>query len=104
MNAHTNFTVSHSDHNSWTCLAGPLHGLSFEKKMERLRDTYGPIIRERVLLNFQLVHVFRPEDIETVYRLEGARPRREGFRLLQKYNNKYNDGVQGIITRYVHTS
>ncbi|PVD33356.1 hypothetical protein C0Q70_04610 [Pomacea canaliculata] len=66
--------------------------------MERLRDTYGPIIRERVLLNFQLVHVFRPEDIETVYRLEGARPRREGFRLLQKYNNKYNDGVQGIIT------
>lgn len=62
---------------------------------------YGPIIRENVLLNFVMVHVFKPEDIEAVYRVQGRKPIREGFRMLQKYNDAYNDGIQGIITRYV---
>ncbi|KAK7478619.1 hypothetical protein BaRGS_00030151 [Batillaria attramentaria] len=77
---------------------GPLHGLSFEKKIMRMEELYGPIINEHVLFNFHIVHAFKPEDIEAVYRAQGTRPRRDAFRLLQKYNQLYNKGVQGIIT------
>lgn len=77
---------------------GPLHGMSFEQKTARMEELYGPIINEHVIFNFHLVHVFKPEDMETVYRSEGTRPKRDSFRMLNKYNQMYNNGVQGIIT------
>ncbi|KAL8617548.1 hypothetical protein ACOMHN_055329 [Nucella lapillus] len=77
---------------------GPLHGMTFEEKTKRMQEMYGSIIREKVLLGFTLVHVFRPEDMEAVYRVEGARPRREAFRMLKKYYTEYGDGVQGVLS------
>ena len=71
----------------------------FEQKTARLQELYGPIIRERVLLDFTMVHVFKPQDMEAVYRASGSRPRRDAFRMLQKYNELFNNGVQGILTR-----
>ncbi|XP_070194782.1 probable cytochrome P450 12a5, mitochondrial [Littorina saxatilis] len=77
---------------------GPLHGLSFEGKTTRLQELYGPIVREHVMLGFKMVHLYRPRDMETVYRAEGTRPRRDAFRTLKKYNEDFSNGVQGILT------
>ncbi|XP_076450255.1 cytochrome P450 302a1, mitochondrial-like isoform X2 [Babylonia areolata] len=77
---------------------GPLHGMNFEQKTKRMQELYGSIIRETVLLGFTMVHVYRPEDIEAAYRMQGTRPRRDAFRTLHKYNTDYSDGVQGLLT------
>lgn len=77
---------------------GPLHGMLFEKKIKTLEELYGPIIREDMMLGFTLVHIFKPEDMEAVYRAQGSRPRRDAFVMLKKYNQEFSNGVQGLIT------
>ena len=53
------------------------------KSYERLHEVkldnykkYGPIYKEKVGPGFNMVHVFRPEDLATVFRADGAHPHR----------------------------
>ena len=64
-----------------------------------MHEMYGPIIREKMVLGCTIVHVYKPEDIEAVYRAEGNHPKRGAFRMLHKYNNLFSDGVHGILSR-----
>ena len=54
--------------------------------------------REKIL-HYTFVHIFDPNDFETVIRSDGKYPTREAFMTLAHYNKKYNNGVQGILTR-----
>ncbi|XP_071100115.1 probable cytochrome P450 12a5, mitochondrial [Haliotis cracherodii] len=76
---------------------GPLHGMTFYEKVCKLRSMFGEIIREEVVPGFHLLHLYKPEDYETVYRNDGKYPVRNSFFMLQRYNKKYNDGIHGII-------
>ncbi|XP_067656061.1 probable cytochrome P450 12a5, mitochondrial [Haliotis asinina] len=76
---------------------GPLHSMSFYEKICKLRSMFGDIIREEVVPGFFLLHLYKPEDYETVYRNDGKYPVRNSFFMLRRYNKKYNNGIHGII-------
>lgn len=61
----------------------------------KLKD-FGPLVREEIAPGIPLVWVFKPEDIETVYRCEGQYPQRRSHLILQKYRLSkpefYNSG------------
>lgn len=46
---------------------------------------YGPIVREHVYGNLNIVHLFDPNDMETLFRNEGRYPERRSHRALGKY-------------------
>ena len=62
------------------------------------RNKYGNIYKDKIL-NFNFVHIFDPKDFETVFRSDGKYPIREAFLTLSYYNKKYNNEIQGIVTR-----
>lgn len=62
------------------------------------RNTYGDIYKMKIH-RFNFVHIFDPNDFETVFRSDGKHPKREAFLTLNHYNKKYNGGTQGILTR-----
>lgn len=79
-----------------TIVIGPykfdrLHHNGF-KKLER----FGPVIRERIVPNVNIVWLFKPEDIELMFRSEGKYPQRRSHLALEKYRldkpNVYNTG------------
>lgn len=57
---------------------------------------YGPIVREEIVPKVNLVWLFKPEDIETLFRVEGKYPHRRSHLALEKYRldkpNIYNTG------------
>ncbi|KAK7603222.1 hypothetical protein V9T40_003221 [Parthenolecanium corni] len=61
----------------------------------KLRE-FGPLIREEIIPGVPLVWVFKPEDIETVYRCEGRYPERRSHLILEHYRLSrpkfYNSG------------
>lgn len=46
---------------------------------------YGPIVRENLAPGVNILWLFRPEDIETLYRNEGKCPQRRSHLALKKY-------------------
>lgn len=60
------------------------------------RKTYGPIVREEITNNLTVLHLFRPEDIEALFRQDGKYPHRRSHRALLKYRHDrptiYRDG------------
>ena len=46
---------------------------------------YGPIVRETLYGSNNLVHIFDPDDMETLFRSEGKFPARRSHRALMKY-------------------
>ncbi|GAB1610196.1 probable cytochrome P450 12a5, mitochondrial [Argonauta hians] len=68
------------------------------KLNEFLHKNYGDIVAERLPGNKNIIHLYRPEDFEIVYRNEGPYPIRGVFPLLCTYNNKYNNGIYGLTT------
>ncbi|KAL1463354.1 hypothetical protein WDU94_015112 [Cyamophila willieti] len=46
---------------------------------------YGPLVKEEIVPGVHLVWVFRPEDIETVFKSEGRYPQRRSHLALEKY-------------------
>uniref|UniRef100_A0A8D8VTC2 Cytochrome P450 302a1, mitochondrial n=1 Tax=Cacopsylla melanoneura TaxID=428564 RepID=A0A8D8VTC2_9HEMI len=46
---------------------------------------YGPLVKEEIVPGVHLVWVFRPEDIETVFKSEGRYPERRSHLALEKY-------------------
>lgn len=77
---------------------GAFHGKTPPQIYEMCRQKYGDIYKERIF-HFSFVHLFDPDDFETVFRADGKYPIREAFMTLTHYNKKYNGNVQGIITR-----
>ncbi|XP_028968072.1 uncharacterized protein LOC100906274 [Galendromus occidentalis] len=65
----------------------------------KLKREFGNLVREKVVADRTLVHVFDPRDIETVFRNEGRYPTRLSHRALLKYReqrpNTYRNG--GVI-------
>ncbi|CAC5408175.1 unnamed protein product [Mytilus coruscus] len=76
---------------------GAFHGKTPPQIYEMCRQKYGDIYKERIF-HFSFVHVFDPDDFETVFRADGKYPIREAFMTLTHFNRKYNGNVQGIIT------
>lgn len=60
------------------------------------REKYGPIVREKITSNLTVLHLFRPSDIESLFRQDGKHPHRRSHRALLKYRrerpNLYRDG------------
>lgn len=54
------------------------------------------MVREEIVPNVNIVWLFKPEDIETMFRCEGKYPQRRSHLALQKYRldrpNVYNNG------------
>ena len=75
--------------------AGEFHGNTPLQNYEKYRNTYGNMYKEKIL-HYTFVHIFDPNDFETVFRSDGKYPTREA---LCHYSKKYNNGVQGILTR-----
>lgn len=63
------------------------------------RSKYGPIVRERVSDKLTIVHLFDPDDIESLFRQDGGHPNRRSFIAMLKYRldrpERYIDG--GIV-------
>nr|UOW66135.1 cytochrome P450 302A1 [Rhopalosiphum padi] len=63
--------------------------------LAKLRQ-YGPVVREDIVPGVSIVWIFKPEDIETLYRKEGRYPERRSHLALQKYRlskpEVYNTG------------
>lgn len=57
---------------------------SIERDMLKLRN-YGEIVREEIFPGTMLVHLFHPDDMETVYRNNGRFPGRGLVNALAKY-------------------
>ncbi|XP_050433466.1 cytochrome P450 302a1, mitochondrial-like [Adelges cooleyi] len=57
---------------------------------------YGPVVREDIVPGVSLLWIFKPEDIETLYRKEGRYPERRSHLALQRYRldkpDVYNTG------------
>ena len=68
----------------------------------RQYERYGEIVREN-LGGTHVVHLFNPDDIQTVFRLEGKFPMRKSHTALAKYRlqcpHLYNDG--GLLPTFV---
>lgn len=64
---------------------------------------FGPIVREEIVPGVNLLLLFRPEDIEQMYQVEGKYPSRRSHTALQFYRlNKpqvYKNG--GLLPTYV---
>lgn len=59
-------------------------------------EKYGPIVREQIVPGVNIVWLFKPEDIEVLFRTEGKYPQRRSHLALEKYRldrpNIYNTG------------
>lgn len=68
-----------------------LHHTGIKKLQE-----FGPIVRERLVGNVTLLLLFDPQDIETMYSVEGRYPMRRSHTALEKYRldrpHMYNSG------------
>lgn len=57
---------------------------------------YGPLVREVIIGDLSVLHVFDPKDMETLFRQEGKYPHRRSHRALLKYRRdrpeQYNSG------------
>lgn len=62
------------------------------KKLSR----FGPVVREEIVPGQNIVWLFKPEDIETMFRCEGQYPKRRSHLILEKYRldkpTHYNTG------------
>lgn len=59
-------------------------------------NKYGPIVKEEIVPGVNIVWLFKPEDIETMFRYEGKYPQRRSHLALEKYRldrpTVYNTG------------
>lgn len=59
-------------------------------------DQFGPIVREEIIAGVNLLLLFRPEDIEQMYRVEGKYPSRRSHIAIHFYRlskpEMYNNG------------
>lgn len=66
-------------------------------------SNYGPIVREEIVPKVNIVWLFKPDDIESLFRGEGKYPQRRSHLALEKYRldkpHIYNTG--GLIPTYV---
>ncbi|XP_025833891.1 cytochrome P450 302a1, mitochondrial-like [Agrilus planipennis] len=57
---------------------------------------FGPVVREEIVSGVNIVWLFKPEDIETLFRVEGKYPQRRSHLALEKYRldrpHIYNTG------------
>lgn len=76
--------------NIWRYLPfiGELDLTRMHRNAQKLLDQYGPLVREVVVGDRVVVHVFDPRDMEHVFRNEGRFPARLSHRALLKYRRE----------------
>ncbi|XP_077540798.1 cytochrome P450 302a1, mitochondrial-like isoform X3 [Haemaphysalis longicornis] len=72
-------------------LIGEMDLTRMHRNAQRLLDQYGPLVREVVVGDRVVVHVFDPRDMEHVFRNEGRFPARLSHRALLKYRRERPD-------------
>jgi len=55
-------------------LFGPYNRLKYHEALSSMHKEFGPLVKEKMGPGKDIVHVFDPEDIKTVYANEGAHP------------------------------
>ncbi|KAK3591923.1 hypothetical protein CHS0354_005143 [Potamilus streckersoni] len=76
---------------------GRFHGMDLKSSMAALYKLYGPVVKESLPAGKTVVHVFHPEDAQTVARVDGRAPIRYAFFMLSQYY-KRNRLLPGLIT------
>lgn len=69
-------------------LIGDMDLTRMHRNAQKLLDRYGPLVREVVVGDRVVVHVFDPRDMEHVFRHEGRYPARLSHRALLKYRRE----------------
>ncbi|CAN7995760.1 unnamed protein product [Ixodes hexagonus] len=69
-------------------IIGDMDITRMHRNAQKLLDRYGPLVREVVVGDRVVVHVFEPRDMEQVFRHEGRYPARLSHRALLKYRNE----------------
>ncbi|KAK6191944.1 hypothetical protein SNE40_003515 [Patella caerulea] len=77
---------------------GRFYGLDFNESVRRLQSLYGDIVREEIVPGFTVIRLYNPEHFVDVYKAEGDLPTRALFGMLKRYNQLYNQDVQGLLT------
>ena len=67
--------------------------------IKQMNCMYGDIVREEIVPGLNIIRLFNPASFSEVYKAEGECPRRVLFGLLSHYNDKYNERLQGLLTR-----
>lgn len=81
---------------------GRFHKKQFMDMHRECAEQYGSIYREIFVPGVEFVHISDPKDIEEVFRSDSQHPIRQAFFMLSHYNKKYNENVQGLLTRFVY--
>lgn len=68
------------------------------KLIDYLQERYGDIVVETLPGGIKIVHLYKPEDFEKVYRNDGPHPVRGIFPLICRFNAKYNNNLHGLST------
>lgn len=73
---------------------GSLDGLDFNSMIDELQKRYGNLCKLPGLFGkSDLVFVFEPKDMETIYRTEGQYPMRQGFDSMIYYRTHWRKDV-----------
>lgn len=68
------------------------------KLTDYLQKQYGDIVAESLPGGVKIVHLFKADDFECVYRNDGQYPVRGIFPLVCRFNAKYNNNLHGLST------
>ncbi|CAN8017533.1 unnamed protein product, partial [Ixodes persulcatus] len=68
-------------------IIGDMDITRMHRNAQKLLNRYGPLVREVVVGDRVVVHVFDPRDMEQVFRNEGRYPARLSHRALLKYRS-----------------
>ncbi|XP_022653889.1 cytochrome P450 302a1, mitochondrial-like, partial [Varroa destructor] len=67
---------------------GPFDITKMHINARKMRKMFGPLVLEKVVAGRIVVHVFDPQDMETVFRNEGRYPTRLSHRALLRYRQQ----------------
>ncbi|KAL3841871.1 hypothetical protein ACJMK2_019966, partial [Sinanodonta woodiana] len=76
---------------------GRFHGMDLKSSMAALYKLYGPVVKESLPGGITVVHLFHPDDMQAVARVDGRAPTRHAFFMLSQYY-KRNQLMPGLIT------
>ncbi|ESO97831.1 hypothetical protein LOTGIDRAFT_152935 [Lottia gigantea] len=77
---------------------GRFYGVDFNESVKSLQKMYGDVVREDIVPGFTVIRLFNPDHFLDIRQAEGELPARAMFGMLRRYNELYNQNVQGLLT------
>ncbi|KAL5007841.1 hypothetical protein ScPMuIL_016647 [Solemya velum] len=77
---------------------GSLYGKSSPDSIKLLYERHGSLVKIKFTSGITLVHLYDANDIQNLLHQEGRYPIRHASFMLEHYNRKYNNDVQGLFT------